>query len=124
MQPQRLLFPINEIFISTSQPASYPFKPGAVLGVTSTAYSSTVGETDSSPFTTASGTTTRPGVMAANFLPIGTKVKIGNNIYTIEDRMNARYNDTYRIDIWMTSAAAARSHGVRPQIIEIVSLPQ
>ncbi|MBI2036999.1 MAG: hypothetical protein HYT14_01400, partial [Candidatus Liptonbacteria bacterium] len=44
--------------------------------VTITAYSSTPEETDSTPFITASGTHVRDGVVAANFLPFGTAVKI------------------------------------------------
>src|SRR3990167_1248447 len=43
--------------------------------VTITAYSSTPEETDSTPFITASGTHVRDGVVAANFLPLGTDRK-------------------------------------------------
>lgn len=123
MQRGGLNFYLNDIITASSSPASYPLEPGTVLGVVSTAYSSDASQTDASPFTTASGSLTRQGVMAANFLPINTKVRIGHNIYTVEDRMNSRYNDTYRIDIWMPSAEQARRYGLRPQIMEIVALP-
>ncbi len=118
-----LVFPANDEIFDAPSATSYPFKPGAVLGVISTAYSSTVAQTDSDPFTTASGTRVRPGIVAANFLPLGTRLRLGAHTYTVEDRMNARYNDTYRIDIWMESTQEARTWGMRPQIIEIVSLP-
>lgn len=112
------------IFDEALPPASYPFKPGSVLGVTTSAYSSTPEQTDGDPFTTASGTRVRPGVAAANFLPLGTVVIIGGKTYTIEDRMNSRYNDSFRLDIWMSSTEQARSFGVQQSIIEIASLPQ
>ncbi|MBU4466828.1 hypothetical protein KKF47_02055, partial [Patescibacteria group bacterium] len=46
------------------------------IPMTITAYSSTVWETDDTPFITAAGTQTRDGVIASNLLPFGTKVKI------------------------------------------------
>ena len=58
--------------------------------VVATAYNSLVGQTDDSPWTTASGTRCRSGVIASNHLPIGTKVMIegfGDKIFTVEDRM-------------------------------------
>ncbi len=85
--------------------------------VTATAYNSEVGQTDSTPFITASGTTVRDGVIAANFLRIGTRVKIGDKMYVVEDRMNKRYDK--RIDIWMESKADAKQFGVRNVEIEI-----
>ncbi len=91
------------------------------ITVMATAYTSEVAQTDSTPFTTASGTTVRDGVIAANFLPIGTKVKIpnvyGDQIFTVEDRMNARY--TNRVDIWMEDIGEAREFGVQKVQIEI-----
>ncbi len=89
--------------------------------VVATAYNSEVGQTDSTPFITASGTTVRHGVIAANFLPIGTKVKIpayyGDQVFVVEDRMNPRYYQ--RLDIWMESKAEAKQFGVRTVEIEI-----
>lgn len=92
-----------------------------VMRVLATAYNSDVWQTDSTPFTTASGTTVRHGVIAANFLPIGTKVKIpkyfGDQIFVVEDRMNKRY--WHRVDIWMESRDEAKEFGVRNVEIEI-----
>lgn len=91
--------------------------------VTATAYSSTPEQTDSSPFITASGSHVRHGIIAANFLPLGTKVRLGQEIYTVEDRMNKRYNGKYRIDIWMASLGAAQSFGSRTLLIEVIAAP-
>jgi len=81
---------------------------------TATAYNSMVGQTDSTPWTTAAGTRCREGVIAANHLPIGTKVIIEgfpNQIFVVEDRMNRRY--TNRIDIWFRSYQQALQFGRR-----------
>ncbi len=47
--------------------------------------------------------------IAANFLPLGTQVRFpevyGDKIFTVRDRMNARYNGTNRIDFWVGSPA-------------------
>lgn len=86
-----------------------------------TAYSSEVGQTDATPFTTASGTTVRRGVIAANFLPIGTRVRLpelyGDEVFIVEDRMNARYNK--RVDIWMEETADAKNFGVNWTTVEV-----
>jgi len=82
--------------------------------VIATAYNSEPGQTDGSPWTTASGTRCREGVVAANHLPIGTKVMIegfGDRVFTVEDRMNRRYNK--RIDIWFRDHKDAVKFGVR-----------
>lgn len=89
--------------------------------IPATAYSSEVGQTDSTPFITASGTTVRRGVIAANFLPIGTRVRLpdlyGDEVFVVEDRMNARYNQ--RIDIWMEETADARNFGIYWTTVEV-----
>lgn len=79
-----------------------------------TAYNSLPNQTDSTPWITASGSRCREGVIAANFLPIGTKVMIegfGDQVFTVEDRMNKRYYK--RIDIWFREYDDAIKFGVR-----------
>lgn len=98
-------------------------EPGTALRVLATAYSSTVDQTDADPFTTASGTRVKSGTMAANFLPFGTKVRIGSQIYTVQDRMNARYNGSYVVDLWQPSRQAANQFGVRVLEMEIITVP-
>ncbi|MFA5052197.1 MAG: 3D domain-containing protein [Patescibacteria group bacterium] len=93
-----------------------------VITITVTAYSSTVDQCGSTPFTTASGTQVRDGIIAANFLPIGTKIRFpdqfGDKIFVVEDRMAARYNQ--RADIWMPNRELAKQWGVRHVRMEIL----
>lgn len=91
--------------------------------VTATAYSSTPDQTDDSPFITASGTYVRDGIIATNFLPMGTLIKIpdlyGDKIFIVEDRMNRRY--VYNIDIWFPERNLAKNFGVKRVEIEVIS---
>ncbi|MEX1997709.1 MAG: 3D domain-containing protein [Candidatus Andersenbacteria bacterium] len=96
---------------------------GMAVRVMATAYSSTVDQTDGNPWATASGTTVHRGTLAANFLPFGSQVRIGNQLYTVEDRLNARYNGKYIVDLWLPSRAEAIQYGVRVVEMEIISLP-
>ncbi len=64
------------------------------------------------------------GAVALNWLPFGTKVKIGNETYTVEDRGAESHFGTYyhrrgpkkqikHIDIWIPSHSEARKFGVK-----------
>ena len=90
--------------------------------VSATAYSSTPDQTDSTPFITALGTTVRDGIIAANFLPFGTKIKIpeiyGDKIFVVEDRMNRRYWHT--IDVWFPDRQSALEFGFKKVKIQIL----
>jgi 3D (Asp-Asp-Asp) domain-containing protein len=90
--------------------------------VIATAYSSSVDETDSNPFITASGAHVRDGIIAANFLKIGTKVKIpnlyGDKIFVVEDRMAPK--NSHKIDIWMSSKSQALQFGVKKAEIVVL----
>lgn len=92
--------------------------------VRSSAYSSTIDQTDGDPWTTASGSKVHDGVIAANGLPFGTKVMIpkyfGRKVFTVEDRMSAKWGRR-KIDIWMTTRQAAKQWGVRTVTIQILS---
>lgn len=98
-----------------------PAKPKMTRWVTTTAYSSTVDQCDDTPFITANGKWVYDGLVAANFLPFGTKIKIpdiyGDKIFTVNDRMNQKYNS--RVDIWMTTREAAIQFGAQYVKIEI-----
>lgn len=92
------------------------------MHVAMTAYNSLPNQTDDTPFITAMGSTTRRGIVAANFVPLGTYIKIpelfGDEVFIVEDRMNARY--TQRVDIWMEHYQEARQFGVKKSVaIEI-----
>lgn len=109
--------------ISSISPTTRPAIGEKTITVVATGYSSTPDQTDDSPFITASGTYVRDGVVAANFLPIGTRIKIpdqfGDKIFVVEDRMNKRY--WHRVDVWFSGRQAALNFGVRTVTIEIVS---
>ncbi len=95
--------------------------PYYVKTVVATAYNSVPEQTDDTPFITASGTTVRHGVVAANFLPIGTRITIpeyyGDQTFIVEDRMHERYSD--RVDIWMAEVSEAKQFGKRQVIIHV-----
>ena len=98
-------------------------KPDKVVSVVMTAYTSTPDQTDDTPDIAASGKHVYDGMLAANWLPMGTKVKIpelyGDKIFTIDDRMNKRYGYG-RMDIWLdTTKAEARKFGVKRLTVEI-----
>ncbi len=80
-----------------------------------TAYTSRKQETDSTPFITANGTHVHDGILASNILPFGTKVRIpsltGDKVYTVEDRMNVRYQNN--VDIWVSNVDTALQIGRR-----------
>lgn len=90
--------------------------------VTATAYSSTPDQTDHTPFITAMGTHVRDGIVAANFLPFGTKIKMpdvfGDKIFIVEDRMHNRY--WHNVDIWFPERWMAREFGVKRVKVEII----
>lgn len=93
-----------------------------VVYVTSTGYNSEVAQTDSSPFIAADGTRVYDGMVAANFLPFGTKIRIpdefGDKVFTVHDRMNKRYSN--RVDVWFAEKPDALQWGRRTVRIEIL----
>lgn len=97
-------------------------RPMNQIEVEVTAFSSTKNQTDSTPFIAASGKRVYDGMVAANFLPFGTKIKIpelfGDKIFTVDDRMNKRFQN--RVDIWYSTRSAAIKFGIKTATIEIV----
>jgi len=93
------------------------------IPMTITAYSSSIRETDNTPFITAAGTQTRDGVIASNLLPFGTKVRIprlfGDKIFVVEDRMNKRMGN-FQVDIWFPSSELAKNFGIKNTYIETI----
>ena len=86
-----------------------------------TGYSSTVDQTDDSPFIAADGTHVYDGMVAANFLPFGTRVKIdgfGEKVFTVHDRMNKRFSE--RMDIWFSDRTPALKFGKRVLKVQIL----
>ncbi|MCH8244608.1 3D domain-containing protein [Patescibacteria group bacterium] len=103
-------------------PSPTPEKVVKTIRVVVTAYSSTVDQTDDTPFITASGTRVRDGIVAANFLPIGTKIKLpdiyGDRIFVVEDRMHPRKK--YMVDIWFASYTEAKEFGAKLTYVEVL----
>lgn len=98
-------------------------KPDRVVKGIITVYSSTPDQTDDSPFIAATGKYVHDGMIAANGLPFGTKIKIpalyGEKIFTVEDRMNARYGFGH-FDIWMDAPRQElMKFGVKRLAVEI-----
>ncbi len=108
----------NESVSATVQPAADEVRD--VRNVWVTAYSSVPEETDETPFIAASGKPVSPGILAANFLDFGTRVKIpevfGDQVFVVEDRMARRKTDV--VDIWMPTKRDAVKFGIkRAQIV-------
>jgi len=94
-----------------------------VTRVVATAYSSTRGQTDGNPWTTASGARVRDGVVAANGLGFGTKVRFpdvyGDKVFIVLDRMHPR-KGRHQVDIWMETRVAAKQWGVKSIKMEVL----
>jgi len=126
-------FPISE--------DSEPLKTRRFLA---SAYSSDRYQTDGSPFTPSDMSNYRDMfresgavyAIAANDLPLGTRVRIpklyGDQIFVVRDRMNARYTGRSRLDVYMAvgnedgtdidlnaSRAAAKQFGLKNVEVEI-----
>jgi 3D (Asp-Asp-Asp) domain-containing protein len=120
---ERLTILNNDSLLPISDPAAPEPKVIDKMNVVVTAYSSTVWETDDSPFITASNTYVRDGIIANNYLPFGTKVKLpeiyGDKIFVVEDRMSWKKSN-YHIDIWFPSYSEAKEFGAKTTYIEIL----
>jgi len=95
------------------------------LQVTVTAYASVPWATDDTPYQTASGACVSDGIVAANFLEFGTRLRMpelfGEKVFEVQDRMSARYPG--RVDIWMYSLRENRQFGIKRKVtIEIVTV--
>lgn len=90
-----------------------------------TAYTSDIAQTDETPCITASGLNLcvrdTEDIIAANFLPMGTRVRIpdlyGDRVFYVQDRMNARYDR--HLDIWMKDYDDAKQFGLKMAKIEV-----
>ena len=106
-------------FLASNNPLISPKK----LEITVTGYSSTPEETDDTPFITASGKVVEDGVVAANFLAFGTKIRFpelfGDKIFVVYDRMHERFSED-RVDIWFMSTEEAKNFGIKKTIMEII----
>ncbi len=112
-----------------------------VMYLTATAYTSSVRETDSTPYITATGARTRLGIIAVSRdmlreLPYGSRVKLedlgtprglgkgrfyylfNNRVFVVEDTMHPRMQR--RIDVWLPDRNTAIRFGVRNVRVTII----
>jgi 3D (Asp-Asp-Asp) domain-containing protein len=89
---------------------------------TITAYSSTPDQTDATPFYTANGTYVHDGIVAANWLKFGSRVRIpemfGDKVFVVADRMHPRFDN--RMDIWFENRSDAMQFGLRHLTVEVL----
>lgn len=96
-------------------------KPRKSMMVTVSAYSSTKNQTDQTPYLTAYNTPVRDGIVAANFLPVGTVVRFpqrfGDKLFVVEDRMDERFG--LQVDVWMSQYEVAKKFGIQYLEMEV-----
>ena len=107
------------------------------LTVVMTAYSSSVDQTDSTPFITSTNQKVRPGIVAASRdllasgLPYGTKLRVvevkdtsrcggWNPDMTLEVQDTMHQRKRNQLDIWMTSTSLARKWGRCEVTVEVL----
>lgn len=116
---QNQLRPYGDLPVAPEAPPRHTFM------VPITAYTSDVAQTDATPCIAARGFDLcahgEEDVIAANFLPMGAKIRIpdlyGDRVFTVVDRMNARYDR--HVDIWMREYADAKAFGKKYAMIEV-----
>ena len=116
IQNHQLANPVK-IVIEQEKEIESPFK---TIKAEITMYSSEVGQTDDTPFTTANGERVKDGGIACPVkYKFGTKVEINNKIYKCNDRMGTRYQNTEHFDIWSESKQQALSFGRKQMTIKV-----
>ena len=107
------------LFLGARKVARIKPEVGTVFTVQSSAYAPSPYQTDATPCVTAAGTRVRPGVVASNFLPLGTILEIEGEQFIVEDRMNPRF-DGYYLDLWFPSTSSALKFGRKELEVKIV----
>ncbi|WP_018110832.1 3D domain-containing protein [Thermus igniterrae] len=116
-----------------------------VMLLQATAYTSSVRETDRTPFVTATGARTRLGVLAVSpdllrILPYGTQVRLRDlgsvygrgrgqfdylfqgRVFVVADVMHPRMRE--KVDVWLPDRATALRFGRRMVQLEVVAYPR
>lgn len=103
------------------EPANWEVQKSYLSQVT--VYNSVPEQTQGDPFVTASGERVRDGIVAANCLPFGTKLRMpdmyGDKIFVVKDRLAAD-KSCYILDIWQEWTPDAKSFGAPTTKIEII----
>jgi 3D (Asp-Asp-Asp) domain-containing protein len=112
---------VDNAFDGKLEPAGYREARRTTVRLVS-AYTSTVDQCDSTPFITANGTKVYDGIVAANWLKFGTRVRIpemfGDKVFVVADRMHPRFDN--RLDVWMTDYDDAVQFGLRRLSVEVL----
>lgn len=116
-----------------------------VMVLQATAYTSSVRETDRTPFVTATGARTRLGILAVSpdllrVLPYGTQVRLRDlgsvygrgrgqfdylfqgRVFVVADVMHPRMRE--KVDVWLPDRATALRFGRRLVQLEVVASPR
>jgi 3D (Asp-Asp-Asp) domain-containing protein len=109
---------IGVLFLAISAPADTEVSVAEMSGIF-TAYNATVSQTDSTPTITASNKKVTDGIVANNCLPFGTKIKVNDRVFEIQDRMNKRYG-CKNFDIYMHEYDDAVTFGKQTLKYEII----
>lgn len=118
----RALFNEDSVHFEIVQPVQAEVYQPEYLTVQAqvTAYTSSVEETDDTPFITASGSTTKDGILACPpKYKFGTIIEIENKKFICQDRMNRRYHNQERFDIWFESKDLAYNWGLKELEIKV-----
>lgn len=90
-----------------------------------TVYNSVPEQTQGDPFITASGERVRDGIIAANCLPFGTRLRMpdmyGDKIFIVKDRLAAD-KSCFILDIWREQIEGSKSFGAPITKIEIIEM--
>lgn len=132
------------LLLSFSLPLAWAEGPSRLV-LEATAYTSSPGETDRTPFVTATGMRTALGVVAVSrdllrILPYGTKLRLKDlgsvygrgkgrfdalfqdRIFVVADTMHPRMRE--KLDIWLPDRALALQFGRRLLEVEVLSYPR
>jgi len=99
------------------------FEPKKVYEIVArvSAYNNLPEQTDDTPDIMANGNMVYEGAVANNCLPFGTAVEINGKVYSVEDRMNARYGCEY-FDIFTFSYKEAVKFGSQKLPVRIYEI--
>jgi len=109
---------VGALFLAISTPAETEESVSEMSGIF-TAYNATVSQTDSSPTITASNKKVKDGIVANNCLPFGTKIRVNDRVFEIQDRMNKRYG-CKNFDIYMHEYDDAVTFGKQTLKYELI----
>ena len=110
--------PLATSIIETNHLPENPLKTYKVITAEISAYTADIAETDDRPLEMANQATVHDGAIANNCLKFGTLVELNGKFYTVEDRMNKRY-DCNHFDIFTWDKKTAFKFGRQVAVVKI-----